>query len=433
MKRIFLVFLTTAWVALSGCEKEPEPEQSKIKCDQDNGGLILPDGFCALIVTDHINFLRHITVTRNGDIYGSRRNRRLGLGGLVGIRDLDGDGKADVVQEFSEKPTLGIAVHDGFLYFGENERILKYTLNSESLIPEQNPQVVVDNFPEQKNHSGKTFTFDQQGRMYINVGSPSNACQSEELIPGSEGIAPCPQLETQAAIWRFDGKLIDQSFPTDGVKYASGIRNAYAISWGSTNDRLYAVQHGRDGLFDLWPDLYEAQQGAELPAEEFLLIEENDVFGWPYCYYDPVKKMNIRAPEYGGDGNEAGKCKQYKEPIFAFSAHFSPNDMLFYSGEEFPQQYQKGAFIAFHGSYNRGPFEQVGYQVLYVPFKDGLPTGNSQVFADGFRGSDTINTPEDAEFRPVGLAKGPDGSLYIADSVQGRIWRVLYQKHKEAE
>jgi len=175
------------------------------------------------------------------------------------------------------------------------------------------------------------------------------------------------------------------------------------------------------------------QQGAELPAEEFLVIEENDVFGWPYCYYDPYRNQNMLAPEYGGDGLKTGRCESYKDPIFSFPAHYSPNDLLFYSGKQFPQQYQKGAFVAFHGSYNRGSFEQVGYQIVYVPFKDGLPTGNSQVFADGFSGSDTIKAPEDAEFRPVGLAQGPDGSLYIADSVQGRIWRVLYQDQEDSK
>ena len=430
MKKRFLLFL---FALLWGCEKSPESEQNLIQCDPDNGGLILPDGFCALIVADHISFLRHITITQNGDIYGSRRSRRLELGGLVGIRDSDGDGRADIVQEFGDKPTLGIAVHENSLYFGENHRILKYALDSADIVPPTEPEIVVDNFPDQKVHAGKTFAIDEQSQIYINLGSPSNACQEEELIPASKGIDPCPHLEQQAAIWRFNGKLTDQQFPADGVKYASGVRNAYAIDWKPDNQTLYVIQHGRDGLFDLWPEIYEAQQGAELPAEEFLMIQENDVFGWPYCYHDQNKKLMMLAPEYGGDGLETGRCDKYKNPIFAFPAHYSPNDLLFYSGEQFPPQYRKGAFIAFHGSYNRGPFEQVGYQVVYVPFKDGLPTGKSQVFADGFSGYEAIKAPEDAEFRPVGLAEGPDGSLYIADSVQGRIWRVLYQDQEVTE
>ena len=430
MKKIFVVFLL---ISLWGCDKTPESAKSQLKCDPDNGGLILPDGFCALVVADHINFLRHIVVTRNGDIYGSRRNLSFEAGGLVGIRDLDDDGKADVIQEFGNEPGLGIAIYEGFLYFGTDKRILKYALDKPDLVPAEDPEIVVDHFPDQKIHAGKTFAIDKDGLMYINVGSPSNACQEKEMIPGSKGIDPCPDLKQQAAIWRFNAKLVNQTFPTDGVKYATGIRNTYAISWNPDNDTLYAVQHGRDGLYDLWPDIYEAQQGAELPAEEFLMIKEKDIFGWPYCYYDPNKKQSKLAPEYGGDGQKTGRCESFKAPVLAFPAHYSPNDLLFYSGDQFPQEFQKGAFIAFHGSYNRGPFEQVGYQVVYVPFKDGLPTGKTQVFADGFSGSNLIKAPEDAEFRPGGLAQGPDGSLYIADSVQGRIWRILYQANQNRE
>lgn len=424
--RSLIIFLLCS---LWACEKPAAPEQTTVQCDEDNGGLILPDGFCALVVADHVSLLRHIAVARNGDIYGSRLNRRLNLGGLVGLRDNDGDGRADVIQEFGDEPGLGIAVYDGFIYFGADRRILRYTLQNGDLVPQEAAEVVVDKFPEQARHAGKSFAFDGQGQLYINVGAESNACQKEDMIPGSEGLDPCPEIALQAAIWRFNDKLVNQVFPQDGVKYASGIRNAYAIAWNGNSQSLYAVQHGRDGLYDLWPDLYEEQQGAELPAEEFLQIDENDNFGWPYCYYDHIKKSKILAPEYGGDGHEVGRCADYKDPIMAFPAHYSPNDLIFYTGDMFPQQYQQGAFIAFHGSYNRGPFEQVGYQVVHVPFKDGMPTGKHEVFADGFSGSENLNAPEDADYRPVGLAQGPDGSLYIADSVQGRIWRVLYMKN----
>ncbi len=424
-----LVSLTiVVLLLLSACSPTPdEPVASGVQCDEDNGGLILPDGFCALVVADHISLLRHISVARNGDIFGSRLNRRLGLGGLVAIRDNDDDGKADVIQEFGDQPGLGIAVNEGYVYFGSDTQILRYTLSPDSLTPTDPPEVIVDNFPEQDRHAGKAFALDGMGQMYINVGSASNACQKDELIPESPGIDPCPELETQAAIWRFNEKLVDQSFPNDGVKYATGVRNAYALAWNFTDQTLYAVQHGRDGLFELWPSLYEEQQGAELPAEELLVIKENSVFGWPYCYFDPIKDSIMLSPEYGGDGNHVGRCAGYSAPALAFPAHYGPNDMVFYHADQFHEQYKDGAFIAFHGSYNRGPFEQVGYQVVFVPFKEGLPTGNYLVFADGFSGHAPISAPEDADHRPVGLAVGPDGSLYISDSVQGKIWRVMYQ------
>ena len=176
MKRSFLLLLL---VCFWGCENASKPEQLSIKCDPDNGGLTLPDGFCALVVADHINFLRHITVTRNGDIYGSRRNRRLELGGLVAIRDENGDGKADIVHEFGDEPGLGVTVHEGFLYFGADKRILRFPLDDLELVPEEEPQIIDDGFPDQQIHAGKTFAIDDQGQMYINVGSTSNACQKK--------------------------------------------------------------------------------------------------------------------------------------------------------------------------------------------------------------------------------------------------------------
>jgi len=110
----------------------------------------------------------------------------------------------------------------------------------------------------------------------------------------------------------------------------------------------------------------------------------------------------------------------------SFPAHTAPNDLLFYTGDQFPERYRNGAFIAFHGSWNRAPLQQEGYYVIFVPMKDGLPSGDWEVFADGFSGLETVMNPGDAEHRPVGLALGPDGSLYISDSRMGTVWRVLY-------
>lgn len=413
---------------LTACDHaEPEKSAQAVQCDENNGGLDLPDGFCALVVADHISFLRHISVAPNGDIYGSRINRRLNLGGLVAIRDTDQDGRADVIREFGDQPGMGIMVSDGYLLFGTDQQILRYTLEPDSLLPTKAPEIIIDQFPSQNRHAGKVFALDGMGQMYVNVGAESNACQQDEMMPTSPGQDPCPELANQAAIWRFNEKLTDQKFPEDGARYVSGVRNAYALAWNHTAQGLYAVQHGRDALFELWPNLYEEQQGAELPAEELLVLKENATYAWPYCYFDPKRNEQILAPEYGGDGEKAGRCETFPEPALAFPAHYGPNSMTFYHEAQFPPQYKDGAFIAFHGSYNRGPFEQVGYQVVFVPFKEGLPTGHYLVFADGFSGSEPISSPEDANHRPVGVTIGPDGSLYVSDSVQGKIWRIMYQ------
>jgi len=100
---------------------------------------------------------------------------------------------------------------------------------------------------------------------------------------------------------------------------------------------------------------------------------------------------------------------------------------MFYKGNQFPERYKKGAFIAFHGSFNRNPYPQAGYIVAFVPFKNGTPLGTWEVFADGFIGKDTISRMAESKYRPMGLAEGPDGSLYISDSKKGKIWRVMFK------
>jgi glucose/arabinose dehydrogenase len=134
------------------------------------------------------------------------------------------------------------------------------------------------------------------------------------------------------------------------------------------------------------------------------------------------------APEYGGDGKEVGRCDQYKLPIAAYPAHWAPVDVMFYSGTQFPEEYRGSAFIAFHGSWNRAPLPQAGYNVVFQPFKGELPSGHWEVFADGFKGAEPLQNPNSAAARPDGLAQAPDGSLYITESQHGKIWRVFYRK-----
>ena len=104
----------------------------------------------------------------------------------------------------------------------------------------------------------------------------------------------------------------------------------------------------------------------------------------------------------------------------------APDGLLFYTGNMFPERYRNGAFIAFHGSWNRAPEKQKGYFVVFQPFKNGKPDGNWEIFADNFAGSDDISSPSQAMHRPCGLAQGPDGALYVSDDVKGTIYRITY-------
>jgi len=198
-----------------------------------------------------------------------------------------------------------------------------------------------------------------------------------------------------------------------------------AVAWHDGS--LYLVQHGRDQLDTLWPKFFNQQQNAELPAEEFLRVADGGTYAWPYCYYDWQQNKRVLMPEYGGDGTMEADCAKYPAPLVGFPGHFAPNALLFYTGTQFPEKYRGGAFIAFHGSWNRAPLPQAGYRIAFVPFRRGTVTGPWETFADGFAGKMPLARPEDAVARPTGLAQGPDGSLYISDSVKGTIWRVVYR------
>jgi glucose/arabinose dehydrogenase len=114
-------------------------------------------------------------------------------------------------------------------------------------------------------------------------------------------------------------------------------------------------------------------------------------------------------------------------PLVAFPGHWAPNGLTFYTGTQFPDRYRNGAFIAFHGSWNRSPLPQAGYKVMFVPMAAGRVTGEAEVFADGFSGRASLASSADAEFRPMEVEQAPDGGLYIIDSTQGRMWKVMFE------
>jgi glucose/arabinose dehydrogenase len=158
-----------------------------------------------------------------------------------------------------------------------------------------------------------------------------------------------------------------------------------------------------------------------------LKIVQGGDYGWPYCYYDGTQQKLVLAPENGGDGKQVGDCATKLGPEAFFPAHWAPDGLVFYNGTSFPAHYKGGAFIAFHGSWNRAPGPQQGYNVVFVPFAAGKSVSPSayEVFADGFAGA--RKDPDGAAHRPTGVAVGPDGALYIADDKGGRVWKVVYK------
>lgn len=401
-------------------ESQTIPQQNLI----DTGtGITLQEGFSATVFAEGLGrYSRHIAVNSNGDVYVASMDSKLGIHAL---RDTDGDGKADQFEHYENEASTEVAIYNGYLYFASNETVFRAKLD-DNLVPKGEIETVIKNFPKQRSHSAKTFTFDNDGNIYVNIGAPSNACQEEARKAGSPGQSPCPQLELQAGIWKFDANKLDQSHGKDGTRYVTGVRNAMALDWNSKENALYFASHGRDQLDTLWPDVFNVDDNTEMPSEEFHRAADGDDAGWPYTFHDPRTNRRLVGPEYGGDGKTVAEAGKYKDPLIAFPAHWAPNDLVFNAGDSFPEYYHGGAFLAFQGSWNRAPNPQQGYNVVFIPFNEGKPTGTYQIFADGFKGTEDLKAARDAKYRPCGVAIGPDGALYISDIMQGRIWKITY-------
>jgi glucose/arabinose dehydrogenase len=404
-------------------------------CPGDNGGITLPPGFCATVFADNVGHARQMAVAPNGVVYVNTwsgryyRNDTPPPGGfLLALQDTTGDGHADVLVRFGPGAEsgnaggTGIALYNGALDAETNDRIVRYPLPTGSIAPSGPPEVIVSGLPLTGDHPMHPFRIDAQGALFVDLGSATNSCQSANRMPDSPGIQPCAELETRAGTWRYDANRTGQRF-SPAERFVTGLRNGEGFAFDAAG-RLFATQHGRDQLRENWPQFYTPEQGANLPAEELVLLERGADYGWPYCYFDQYQGKLVLAPEYGGDGKTVGLCADKRAPIAAFPGHWAPNDLLLYNAQQFPEAYRGGAFIAFHGSWNRAPFPQGGYNVVFQPLADGKASGPFVVFADGFAGA--IKEPGQATHRPTGLAVGPDGALYISDDQHGRIWRVTY-------
>jgi glucose/arabinose dehydrogenase len=402
-------------------------------CLADNGGIALPRGFCATIVADSLPRPRHLVVAPNGDVFVSLLGSGQGGvgGGFVGLRDTNGDGRADVQVRFGNASSSEVALYGNYLYVGAPTSVLRYPIGRGELRPSGSPDTIVAGLPT-GGHAFRTFAIDSSGALLLNIGSRTNSCQERNRERESRGVDPCVELETRAGVWRF--RTDRRQTQRDGERFATGIRNAVAIAINPADRALYVVQHGRDQLYGNWPALFDPVKSAETPAEELFRVERGDDFGWPYCYYDSQLRRKVLAPEYGGDGRAIGRCDTKKGNVAAHPAHWAPNALLFYSGSQFPERYRNGAFIAYHGSWNRQPgLPQSGFNVVFQPMRNGRSTGDYEVFADDFFGEEARLAarpnqapPGPKRHRPTGLALGRDGSLYISDDGMGRIWRVFY-------
>src|SRR6266852_6254291 len=414
----------------------PVAEAKSQSCPNDDSGLKLPAGFCATVFADGIGHARHMIVAPSGVLYVNTWSGRYygndtphAGGFVVALQDKSGAGKADVIERFGETVQsggaggTGIGMYKGSIYAEINDRIVRYSLPAGSIVPSGSADTIVSGLPLGGDHPMHPFVINAEGSMYVDVASATNSCQLKNRTLKSPGADPCTELETRGGIWRYDANKTNQTF-SPAERFATGIRNGEGFAIDSSG-RVFVTQHGRDQLHTNWPDLFKPDQEATLPAEELLLLKQKGDYGWPECYYDPFVQKLVLAPEYGGDGGKAiGVCANKVAPSAVFPAHWAPNAMVRYDQKQFPARYREGVFIAFHGSWNRAPYAQGGYNVVFQPLAGDRASGQCEIFADGFAGA--VKSPAKAAHRPSGLAVGPDGSLYVSDDIRGRIYRIVY-------
>lgn len=340
-------------------------------------GPTVPSGFTVTEYASGFKQPRFMTVASNGDVLLSD----MSAGTVYVLPDRNADGQADSKQVYASglNQPHGLAIHGGFLYVAETDKVVRYPYQPGDLTASGQPETLVS-LPTGGGHSTRTVEFGPDGKMYVAAGSSCNVC--EESDP------------KRAAIWQYDpdGK--------NGKPYATGLRNPVGIEW--VGPTLYATNNGRDNL------------GDELPPEGFYKVSSGGFYGWPYCYTTQPGQPQVWDKDFGR--KTAATC-QDATPAFALTtAHSAPLGLAAYTGQTFPATYKGQLFIALHGSWNRSA--KSGYKVITVD----PATGKVTDFLTGFlQGQKTTG-------RPVDLAVSRDGALLLTDDGAGKVWRIQYGK-----
>jgi len=402
--------------------QETNTATTNASADSTVAEIKLPPGFTTSIVADSLGAVRHLALNKNGDLYVKLGALKEGKG-IYYLTDTNHDGIFDTKTGFGNYPGTGIRIKDNELYASSNSGVYKYQLNDKGEVTDTgHAETIVQGLVDRGRDNAKAIALDDNNHIYVAVGSYDETCTDAS----GHGIANCPLLDSVGGIWQFSTNKQSQSY-SDAVHYAKGLKNVVGLDWNEATNSLFGTQHGRGGLNKKFPKLYTEEQDRALPAETLYELHKGDDAGWPYVYYDPFLHKKIVSPEYGGDGKKSVEDK-YVNPAAVFPAHLGPNDLLFYTGNMFPEKYKNGAFVVFHSQSQ--PLKK-GYLVAFVPFKDGKPSGEWEVFADNFTGVELSNPKGAYHHRPIGIAQGPDGALYIADDLKGTIFKITYQGDKK--
>lgn len=306
-------------------------------------------------------------------------------GAVYILHDKDRNFKVDSKQKLVgglDRP-YGLAFWKDYLYIAETTSLKRYKYDTKTMTLSTPGEEIVSMKDFGKGHWTRTVLFDRDGKkFYLTIGSGSN------VNPGDD--------PRRAAINRYnpDG--------TGHEIFASGVRNVIGLRWYPGTNVLWAAVQERDAL------------GDDLVPDYFIPVKEGGFYGWPYAYIGPNEEPR-------NAGQRPDLVKATLVPDVLLGSHVAVLDHIFYTGRQFPKEYRGGAFLAYHGSWNRS--KRVGYSVAFIPFKDGKPAGEPRDFLTGF-----MLAPEKREVwgRPVGLFQMQDGSLLLSDDGGNKIWRISY-------
>ena len=295
------------------------------------------------------------------------------------------DGAKTKILDGLNRP-YGLELHDGWLYVGEPESIKRYRYDSATMKvtgQHKEGEEIISYEGLGRGHWTRTLLFNEdRTRLYVTVGSGSNIDQGEDPL--------------RAALHRYN---------PDGSGHetvATGLRNTIGLRWYPGTDDVWAAVQERDRL------------GDDLVPDYVVKIEEGGHYGWPNAYIGPH-------PEPRHDNIDPAEVASTLYPDVLLGAHVAVLDILFYTGDQFPEKYRGGMFLALHGSWNRA--ERIGYEVVFIPFENAEPTSGPESFLNGWM---LDPTKPEVWGRPVGLLQLPDGSLLVTDDGGKKIWRISY-------
>lgn len=343
--------------------------------------LKAPSSFTVTKFADSLGKPRMLTVGEAGAVYVTDRM----AGTVTLLRDTNNDGRADQKQTVASiKDVHGLTIHAGKMYLVAIKDVYVSTINSDGTLTE--PQRIINDLPDGGQHPNRTIAFGPDGYMYITVGSTCNACADSN--PENATI-----LRANA-----DG--------TGRIIYANGLRNTIGFGWHPQTQELWGLDHGIDWL------------GDDQQEEELNLIKQGAFYGWPYIYGDGRYNPH---PRPMGDTTYADILAKTTLPSLLYEPHAAPMGMIFYTGSQFPAEYQNDAFATMRGSWNRT--KPSGYKVVRIHFENGKPV-SAQDFVTGF----LVNNNQAQFGRPVGITMHTDGSLLFTDDNNGVIYRVSYRQ-----